>query len=385
MKRRRFAIYILMCMTLGVYAQTDSVSVYDTTEPDEIVSDAPASDALQSTEKKGCWFGRACKNVVGFFTSEPDTMYIEPQRYNFTAMVQTTLTDDYFTLEGENENVVSFAPSRRLKLGPFFGWRWLFFGYGFNVNTIQLSSKHIDVNTTLYTPAIAIDLVYRKLGDGYTLRSMHNGEHDATDMLKGMEIDGLDINVRSVNAYYVVNKRKYSHQAAFNQTNRQLLNAGSWIFGTGYNRCSVSMDWEAFKKQVKKRVKGDERYMINDSSLVFNKMSYRSVPLSVGYGYNWVFAKNWLFGAQMLGSLSYMWSRGDNYSTSLERMVKDFKISNFTFDGTFRVGLVWNNAKWFAGASAIYHTYHYHQDKLRADNIFGQLNVYVGYNFWRKK
>ena len=321
-------------MTLGVYAQTDSVSVYDTTEPDEIASDAPASDALQSTEKKGCWFGRACKNVVGFFTSEPDTMYIEPQRYNFTAMVQTTLTDDYFTLEGENENVVSFAPSRRLKLGPFFGWRWLFFGYGFNVNTIQLSSKHIDVNTTLYTPAIAIDLVYRKLGDGYTLRSMHNGEHDATDMLKGMEIDGLDINVRSVNAYYVVNKRKYSHQAAFNQTNRQLQNAGSWIFGTGYNRCSVSMDWEAFKKQVKKKTKGDERYMVNDSNLVFNEMIYRSVPLSFGYGYNWVFAKNWLFGAQMLGSLSYMWSHGDTYSTSLEDMVKDFKINNFTFDGT---------------------------------------------------
>ena len=125
--------------------------------------------------------------------------------------------------------------------------------------------------------------------------------------------------------------------------------------------------------------------MINDSALVFNKMSYRSVPLSVGYGYNWVFAKNWLFGAQMLGSLSYMWSHGDNYDTSLKGMVKDFKINNFTFDGTVRLGLVWNNAKWFAGASAIYHTYHYHQDKLRADNIFGQLNIYVGYNFWRKK
>jgi hypothetical protein len=272
-----------------------------------------------------------------------------------------------------------------LKLGPFFGWRWLFFGYVFNVNTIRVSSNNIDINTTLYTPAIAIDLVYRKLGDGYTLRSMHSGEYDATSMLEGMEVDGLDIDIMSINTYYVVNKRKYSHQAAFNQTNRQLQNAGSWIFGTGYNRCGVSMDWNAFKKQVKKKTKGDERYMPKDSSLVFNKMSYRSIPLSVGYGYNWVFAKNWLFGAQMLGSLSYMWSRGDSYNASLKNMVKDFKISNFTFDGTLRLGLVWNNAKWFAGASAIYHTYHYHQDKLRADNIFGQLNIYVGYNFWRKK
>ena len=197
-------------MTLGVYAQTDSVSVYDTPDSDGIVSDAAVSEALQPEKKKGCWFGRTCKNVFGFFTAEPDTMYIEPQLYNFTVMAQTTLTDDYFTIEGKDEHVISFAPSRKLKLGPFLGWRWLFFGYVFNVNTINLSSNHIDVNTTLYTPAIAIDLVYRKLGDGYTLQSMQNGEHDATDMLEGMEIDGLDINIRSVNAYYVVNKRKYS-------------------------------------------------------------------------------------------------------------------------------------------------------------------------------
>ena len=58
MKRRRFAIYILMCMTLGVCAQTDSVSVYDTPDSDEIVADASVSDALQPEKKKGCWFGR---------------------------------------------------------------------------------------------------------------------------------------------------------------------------------------------------------------------------------------------------------------------------------------------------------------------------------------
>lgn len=389
MKRRLFAIYIIMCMTLGVYAQTDSVSVNDTTNT-EVVADSlatPVYDVATPYVEKKCWLGRAFKSFIGFFTSDPDTTFIEPQLYNFTVMAQTTLTDDYFTLRGEEKHVVDLAPSRKLKLGPFFGWRWLFFGYVFNVNTIQISSHNLDINTTLYTPAIAVDVIYRKLGDGYTLRFMRNGEFDATDLMKGMEVDGLDINIMSINAYYVLNKRRYSHQAAFNQTNRQRHNAGSWIFGTGYNRCGVAMDWNAFKKQVKKKAKGDERYLINDSSLVFEKISYRSIPLSVGYGYNLVFAKNWLLGAQALGSFSYMWSRGDSYdqSISIKEMVKDFRFSNFTFDGTLRLGLVWNNAKWFAGASAIYHTYHYHQKKLRADNIFGQLNIYVGYNFWRKK
>ena len=59
-------------MTLGVCAQTDSVSVYDTPDSDGIVADASVSDALQPEKKKGCWFGRTCKNVFGFFTAEPD-------------------------------------------------------------------------------------------------------------------------------------------------------------------------------------------------------------------------------------------------------------------------------------------------------------------------
>ena len=370
-----------MCMTPGVYAQTDSVSVTDAYIPE-----VSASDSLLPEAKKGCWFGRTCKSVLGFFTAEPDTTYIEPQLYNFTVMAQTTLTDDYFTIFGKDGNLVSFSPSGKLKLGPFFGWRWLFFGYVFNVNTIQLSAKNLDINTTLYTPAIAVDVIYRQLGDGYTLRFMNNGEHDATAKLKGLEVDGLNIDIMSINAYYVLNKRRYSHQAAFNQTNRQLHSAGSWIFGTGYNRCSVSMDWNAFKKQVKKVTNNDERYIINDSSLVFNKISYRSIPLAFGYGYNWAFAKNWLLGTQALGAFSYMWSNGNRYSNSItiKDVVKNFTFSNFTFDGTLRLGLVWNNAKWFAGASAIYHTYHYHQNNLQANNIFGQLNFYVGYNFWRK-
>lgn len=390
MKKRLLAIYIIMCTALSVGAQNDSVLVQSNSNP-ENVSAEPVKlyDSLTQPDPngKGCWFGNACKSVFGFFTAEPDTMFIEPQRYNFTLMAQTTITDDYFSLQGDDGHVVSFAPSRKLKLGPFFGWRWLFFGYVFNINTINLSSNNFDINTTIYTPAIGLDLIYRKLGDGYSLRSMQLGDFDATEAVKGMDADGLEIDVMSVNAYYVLNKRKYSHQAAFNQTNRQLINAGSWIIGTGYNQCSVEMDWKAFKNKLKKRTNGDERYIINDSALVFNKIGYRSIPLTAGYGYNWVFAKNWLFGAQMLGSLSYMWSQGDAYdrSLSIRDMINDFKFKNFTFDGTIRLGLVWNNAKWFAGASAIYHTYHYHQNKLQADNIFGQVNVYVGYNFWRKK
>ena len=186
---------------------------------------------------------------------------------------------------------------------------------------------------------------------------------------------------------YALNSKKYSQQAVFNQTNRQIRSAGSWIVGTGYNQCRVSMDWVRFHDELSKALPSNSPSQeFNDSALFFKNLSYRSIPFSLGYGYNWAFANHWTCGAQLLGSLSYMWSKGDAYNqkVGIETIIKDFRFSNFTFDGTIRVGVVWNNSRWFAGANAIYHTYHYHQSHLEADNIFGTLNLYFGFNFWRK-
>ena len=123
-----------------------------------------------------------------------------------------------------------------------------------------------------------------------------------------------------------------------------------------------------------------------EHALFFKSLSYRSLPLTVGYGYNLAFGENWSAGLQLLASLSYIWSKGDAYDDRvfIDSILKDFSFSNFTFDGTIRFGVVWNNSRWFAGANAIYHTYHYHQSHLEANNIFGTINFYVGFNFWRR-
>jgi hypothetical protein len=37
--------------------------------------------------------------------------------------------------------------------------------------------------------------------------------------------------------------------------------------------------------------------------------------------------------------------------------------------------------RWYAGASVIVRSYNYHKSQFAANNIFGSLNMYVGYNF----
>ena len=383
-------IYIICAAVTDVVAkENDTLAV--STESVGLRSAGSLSRADSSlcdvSRKKGNILIKAANSVLRFFSPEVNDEYIEPQRYNFTAMAQVTNTDDYFVLRGERENSISLSPKRKLKVGPFFGWRWLFFGYTFNVNSLEMSHSNVDINTTLYTPAVGIDFVYRNLGEGYQIRDFKLKEYGSIDYFKGMTTNSLDIDILSINAFYALNSKKYSQQAVFNQTNRQIRSAGSWIVGTGYNQCRVSMDWVRFDDELSKALPSNSPSQeFNDSALFFKNLSYRSIPFSLGYGYNWAFANHWTCGAQLLGSLSYMWSKGDAYNqkVGIETIIKDFRFSNFTFDGTIRVGVVWNNSRWFAGANAIYHTYHYHQSHLEADNIFGTLNLYFGFNFWRK-
>ena len=46
---------------------------------------------------------------------------------------------------------------------------------------------------------------------------------------------------------------------------------------------------------------------------------------------------------------------------------------------------MWNNTRWYAGASAILHGYSYHKDTFSTNNAFGSINIYFGYNFVKRK
>jgi hypothetical protein len=106
---------------------------------------------------------------------------------------------------------------------------------------------------------------------------------------------------------------------------------------------------------------------------------YTDFSLSGGYGYNWVFAPQWLFAASLSVAVAYKQATGDlRRETSLFR---DFSFRNLNLDGVGRFGVVWNNGRWYAGTSAIFHTYNYKKSQFSTNSTFGNLNIYVGINF----
>jgi hypothetical protein len=348
---RKVLLIILLLSALGVNAQ-DSLSV--------------------ETPKKG-WLARLLDSF-----SEIDTNYVEPQHYNWALMLQSINTYDYYRIStpGDEGQSISFAPTIGVRMGPYFGWRWIFLGYTIDLRNIHFFSgpRKLEIDGSIYSSRFGADIFYRRSVDDYKIRRVYLGKNIDTEALEGQEFNGLNVSITGVNFYYIFNHKRFSYPAAFAQSTCQKISCGSWMVGLGYLKNDIESDHKRLEALAQEKL-GHEVKL--DSGLMFNRIKYTDINASVGYAYNWVFARNWLFCSSLSLALGYKKS----YSEEEKSKTSGFDFSNFNVDGIGRFGIVWNNTKWYAGASAIVRAYNYHKSRFAANNIFGDLNIYVGLNF----
>ena len=341
-----------------------------------------AEDSLRSVRqpKKEGWLKRTLRGFTYI-----DTNYVEPQHYNWSVMLQGTYNYDFYRLgtRGDNRQSITFAPTPTMKVGPYFGWRWLFFGYTWDVRQVEVSKNSQTIDFSFYSAQIGADIHYRHTGSDYKIRDVKLGNGVNTDALEDVPFDGISVGITGANIYYIFNHKRFSYPAAFNQSTCQKISCGSWMAGLGYLHNTLEFDHKKLERLIEQRLPNQNVRL--DSALMFKEVTYLDISASVGYAYNWVFARNWLFGASLSLALAYKQTKSVADESIINVDGKGFKISNINFDGIGRFGLVWNDTRWYAGASAIIRAYNYSKDRFAANNIFGNLNIYVGYNFGRRK
>lgn len=149
------------------------------------------------------------------------------------------------------------------------------------------------------------------------------------------------------------------------------------MLGLGFSKQHISFDYRKLPS-VLIGEEGDEKIV---EELKFSSINYNYYYASVGYAYNWVFARNWLLGVSVIPSVGIRKAKGEKIKGN--EVFLDLK--NLSFDCTSRFGLVWNNAHWFAGGSFISHLYAYRKNRLSLTNSVNFANIYVGFFFNRKK
>ena len=312
-----------------------------------------------------------------------DTNYIEPQHYVFTLMLQGTYTYDYYTINSNDSpsQSISFAPDGSFKVGPFFIWKWFFGGYTFTLGHNAYSKTKTEIDFSLYSSQIGIDLFYRRTGSDYKLRNVRVGRHDVERRMEDAPIDGMQVGITGANLYYIFNHGRFSYPAAFAQSTCQKISCGSWLAGIGLTKNSLELDYEKLQDLLDRELPNQTVRL--DSSLMFRSAKYYHVSISGGYAYNWVFAPQWLFCASGQAALAYKKSTGKTASDDPEESRFSFTRINPNFVGRF--GLVYNNTKWYVGLSAVVRSNYYLDSRFTTNNTFGSFNVYTGFNFGLKK
>lgn len=367
MIRRTLLVMMMIWLSCAVKAQ-DSLAV----QQDTIVN---------KKHSVGWYLTHPFQIFINQFT-ETDSNYIEPQKYNWAAMTQSIMTYERYRISSTSGQSFTFAPHTVFKMGPYFGWRWVFAGYTVDVNHLAGYTAEKTKNEwqlSFYTSMFNFDFFWRQTGRNYYIKHINIGSEADASHLKDTDFDGLDSKVQGFSVTYVFNHHRFSYPAAFQQSTRQIRSAGSALAGISYITHSLSLDYEKLHKTISEARVEDVEI---DSAFMFNKVKYSDISMSGGYAYNWVFAKNWLLCTSLTGALSYKKSFSDLDDNNGKR---GFSFHNIGTDFTMRMGLVWNTSKWFAGSSVILHMFNYNKSQFSAQNVFGQWFVYAGVNFGKKK
>lgn len=313
---------------------------------------------------------------VGKQINAIDTNYISPNLYNLAFMLEHSTWYEHYQL-GTNQNdhpqKLNFSPNLGTKMGIYFGWRWIFLGYTFDIEDLfggnKNKPKKKEMSLNLYSSKFGVDLYYRKTGSDFKLRSQEGFYQD--NQFKNIQFDGLQSSIMGLNAYWIFNHKKFSYPAAYSQSTNQRKSAGSFMAGFSYSQHKISFNHEKLPERL-------QAYLNPD--LKFNKIKYSDYSLGFGYGYNWVFAKNCVSNLSLLPGIGFKKSKIDDHDFKDEHWIEDIN-----FDLITRAAVVYNNSKYFVGASLVMHTYDYRKPNLSVTNSFGTLRIYAGFNFWRKK
>ena len=329
------------------------------------------SDTLQYTEPTPAKSTGLFKKTVNLIIRmlEQDSTYVRPTRYNMTLTPQYTFGYEYYRFSTKDrKQSISISPSANNKIGITLGCRGIYAGYSFTLNNSQ---PEFDMELTFYYSRVGLELFYRRRSDGFNITGLNGFNENGRALTNyNKEFDGLTTSQLGANVFYVFNYRKFSFPAAYKVSAEQRISAGSFIMGFNYNEQLFVFDHTRIDPKIESLMSPELR---------FKKVDYMDFSINFGYSYNWVFAKNCLLNVSAIPAIGYK-------TTELKIVTSPTEFtSNINIDLVSRLALVYNNGKYYAGASFVSHTYTYTKPELSILNGFGYLKVYAGFNFWRRK
>ena len=166
----------------------------------------------------------------------------------------------------------------------------------------------------------------------------------------------------------------------------------------------MERSWDFFKEWDEAYGHNTMRTMLTNH--IPTKTTIDDWHLQLGYAYNLVFSRRLLLGVSLIASPGLKRVRANNVGSTTYEMADRFSdiilkkegrylppdYFRYHYDDTHfnlnifaRASLTWNYNRWRAGINAAFNNFFYSNKGMKLSNGYGNIAVYVGYCFGRKK
>ena len=130
----------------------------------------------------------------------------------------------------------------------------------------------------------------------------------------------------------IFNYMHYAHSAGYGLSKIQRKSSGSFILGFQYSKQEANLDASMFPSQLK--------HIVPEHFPDELRFHFKDYAISLGYAYNWVFHRNWLFNITAAPALGLK---------TIKEFPLDDKKSHITTNFRGRIALVYMKGKFFYG------------------------------------
>lgn len=247
-----------------------------------------------------------------------------------------------------NSRKVRYSPNENLNLGLGFNYKWLGLGLGFNFDFLNSdedlygTTKSLDMQMDVFTRQLLYSGNFQYY-EGYYWENpddfLHNWNTADSFQIRP-DVKTFTVGLVST---YVLNSDKFSFKAAFQNTERQVSSAGSWLLSAKISAYGVVADSSIVPHLIK------EQY---PNAKDIKGLSVINLGGATGYTYTYVLGDYFYFNAALMLGLNLQAVSRINLSN--ENIGGETKISSNTM---FRFAIGCNKPKVFYGFSATIDSY----------------------------
>ncbi|MDE5628163.1 MAG: DUF4421 domain-containing protein [Muribaculaceae bacterium] len=282
-------------------------------------------------------FPRFCVNTYRWgdkFFNGYDTAYVQSTGYKFNAKLTTESWMDGYKFVLPNDKRVFMRSDPSVSTGIYLTYLAVSAGYDINVSKLfggvdrSRQRFRFGFNCMLF----AAELYTIKNDIGTTIKQF--GEKQSGHDLN-IPFDAINNYTWGLDAYYFFNHKRYSEAASFNFSRVQRRSQGAFHVGISIYTQKLNFDFGGLPEDLKIQLPEnwpDYHYRVNT----------HNYAIRAGYGYNWVFAKNWVLGV----SESPVIGIRKGYVNS------DIEKVSLSLYNRAKLSVVWNNNRWFFGTVA---------------------------------